>query len=496
MLSLSLLNMTPKTISFLQAQWQTLGSEFYNIEHPQALGNPYWLAFNTELAQQLGLKSDIVLDKEALAILSGSLKKPQHMPISTVYSGHQFGVYVPQLGDGRAMLLGDIIDTEGVRQEIQLKGAGQTKYSRFADGRAVLRSSIREYLCSEAMHGLGIATTRALSLTGSNDAVHREVIETSAVVTRVAKSFMRFGHFEFGYHQSRTGWVQALADMAIQIDYPECKQADNPYLALFAAITTRSALLAAKWQSVGFCHGVLNTDNMSVLGLTIDYGPFGFLDAYDAHHICNHSDNSGRYAYNQQPYVVQWNLSCLASCFLELASEQDLVAILNGYADEYHAFYKEIFAKKLGLTQVMTEDKALLDDFFTILQHQKADFTLAFRNLSQLPSLANDLPACFLNLFQDTTAIDVWVKRYQLRLQAENSVDAERQISMNQVNPKYILRNYILENTISAAKEGNAAEIEKVRMIFQNPFDEQPEHESYAALPPDWASEICVSCSS
>ncbi len=488
--------MTQNIFALLQPQWQTLGEDYFHREKSQPLHQPYWLAWNTDLATELNLSADLPHQQHTLDLLSGSLKSSPQTPISTVYSGHQFGHYVPQLGDGRAMLMGDILDKQKNRWELQLKGSGQTRYSRFADGRAVLRSSIREYLCSEAMHGLGIPTTRALALTGSNDPIHRETIETSAIVTRLAKSFMRFGHFEFGYHQRIVDWVKPLADMAIQIDYPNCKNAPNPYQALFRAITLRSAQLAAKWQAVGFCHGVLNTDNISILGLTIDYGPFGFLDAYNPHHICNHSDNGGRYAYNQQPYIMQWNLSCLASTFLDLVSEADLVEILNGFTTDYFTAFAQEYRAKLGLSTEQDNDKQLFDDLLTIMHHQKADFTLTFRYLSQIKKNQQDIPPQWQQLFTDFSALDSWLQRYRQRLESEQSDDATRQQNMNAVNPKYILRNYILENTIQAAKDGNIAEIEKIRQIFSRPFDEQPEHEQYAKLPPQWAEDICISCSS
>lgn len=285
---------------------------------PTPIPNPHWVAFSEEAAQLLGLSinnSGLPSDPQWLDVLAGNSLKANGIefidPISTAYSGHQFGVWAGQLGDGRAILLGDI---QGL--ELQLKGAGKTHYSRMGDGRAVLRSSIREFLCSEAMHALGVPTSRALSIVGSKQAVRRETIETAAVCARIAPSFIRVGHFEHYASLQDTARLKALADLLIDRFYPECLESKNPYLQLFISIASKNATLVAQWQSVGFCHGVLNTDNISVLGLTIDYGPFGFLDQFEIDHVCNHSDHSGRYAYHRQPQVMHWNMACLASAML------------------------------------------------------------------------------------------------------------------------------------------------------------------------------------
>ena len=462
----------------------------------QPLGDPYWLDFNTDLAAEIGLDNDVWQSEPSLLFFSGSLKQPPHIGLATVYSGHQFGVYVPQLGDGRALSVGDWLDPQGQRWEWQLKGAGMTPFSRRADGRAVLRSSIREYLCSEAMHGLGIATTRALALTGSNDAVYREQVETAAVVTRVAPSFIRFGHFEYLYHSGRHEQIQTLADYVMDLAYPECRQAEQPYLALFTAISQRSAELVAAWQSVGFCHGVLNSDNMSVLGLTLDYGPFGFLDAFDWHHVCNHSDTGGRYAYNQQPYIVQWNLSCLASAFLPLVAEADLVAVLNGFAGQYQAAYGQRMRAKLGFQTEQAEDGALIKALLDGLQQQQVDFTRWFRALATVTKAGEGLPEALAALLQEPSALASWCADYRHRLAAETATDAQRAAAMNAVNPHYVLRNHLLEQAIAAAKQGDHREIARLRQCLRQPFTEEAAYAAYAELPPAWAKEIAVSCSS
>ena len=480
-----------------RTEFEKLPDVFFSRVKPEALEQPYWIAKNLGLATELGLPTDF-FNHEMLLYLSGSAKKYNPAPIATVYAGHQFGGYSPQLGDGRALLLGDWQDGQNQRWEWQLKGSGRTPYSRFADGRAVLRSSVREYLCSEAMHGLGIATTRALALAGSNDTVFREEPETAAVLTRVSSSFIRFGHFEYFYHHNRHHQLKTLADFVIEQYYPECATAKKPYLMLFRLIMQRTVDLTAAWQSVGFCHGVLNTDNISVLGLTMDYGPFGFLDIYDRTHICNHSDTQGRYAYQEQPYVMHWNLARLASCFLPLADEADLVAAIDEFPDLFQTAYYNAMRAKIGLQSTQKDDKELIDDMLLSLQSRKVDFTLFFRLLSNVKAKEDSgLPIELLSLFHGPTESFIeWAGRYRRRLRLENQTDDERQKQMNTVNPLYILRNYLLEQAIESAKNSDFSEIEKLQRCMSHPFEELPEFARFAELPPAWSSGICVSCSS
>jgi uncharacterized protein YdiU (UPF0061 family) len=328
-----------------------LGAHFVVPQAATPLPAPYWVGHSAPLAAQLGLPPDWAQSDAWLQALSGNAVLAGSQMRSTVYSGHQFGVWAGQLGDGRAILLG-----EAAGMEWQLKGAGPTPFSRMGDGRAVLRSSIREFLCSEAMHALHIPTTRALCVTGSDEPVRRETLETAAVVTRLAPSFVRFGHFEHFSHNGQHADLKALADYVITRHYPQChsdmRWGGNPYTALLAAVTERTATLLAHWQSVGFCHGVMNTDNMSILGLTIDYGPFQFLDGYNPAHICNHSDQRGRYAFGRQPDVAYWNLSCLAIALLPLISEQEqAVAALETFKTVYPQALAQRFAAKLGLAR-------------------------------------------------------------------------------------------------------------------------------------------------
>jgi len=490
--------MNPAPVPVFGQRYQTLPEVCFRRVAPTPLPDPYWVVQNHALAAELGL--DLTQDSalDWLALFAGNTLLPKMQPLAARYSGHQFGFYVPQLGDGRALLLGDLPWGEGGRAEVQLKGAGLTPFSRMGDGRAVLRSSVREYLCSEAMAGLGIATTRALCLVGSPFAVLREQLETAAVLTRVAPSFVRFGSFEVLAHSGQTEALQQLADFVIQHHYPACLLADNPYAALFATVAERTAELIAAWQAVGFCHGVMNSDNMSILGLTLDYGPFGFLDGFDAAHICNHSDHAGRYAYNQQPRVAQWNLQCLGSALLPLVPEAELLQTLDQFPAVYEAAWLARMRAKLGLVQPEAEDAGLIEALLLALHAEHVDFTRFFRGLCALPQSADArLPVSLLGLFSEESACHSWLRAYRARLAAENSQDAPRHLAMRQVNPKYILRNYLAENAIAALRDQqDFSQIAQLSRCLAQPFDEQAEFEAYAALPPAWASELSLSCSS
>ncbi len=369
------------------------------------------------------------------------------LPYASVYSGHQFGVWAGQLGDGRALGLGEI-EHDGQRFELQLKGAGRTPYSRMGDGRAVLRSSIREYLCSEAMHHLGIPTTRALCVIGSDQPVRRETVETAAVVTRVAPSFVRFGHFEHFYSNDRIDALRALADHVIERFYPHCREADDPYLALLDEAVMSTADLMVEWQAVGFCHGVMNTDNMSILGLTIDYGPFGFMDGFDAGYICNHSDSQGRYAYKMQPQIAYWNLFCLAQGLLPLLGEQheesvrgdksieDAQRVLGGFKDRFAPALERRMRAKLGLETERDGDDTLVNRLFEVMHANRADFTLTFRNLARVSKHDASGDAPVRDLFLDRAAFDAWANDYRARLSEETRDDAARAIAMNRCEPQ------------------------------------------------------------
>ncbi|MDE2628020.1 MAG: YdiU family protein [Burkholderiales bacterium] len=481
-------------------RFQGLGESFYTALPPEPLPDPHWVATSADCAALLGLPPDWAQrpDWQALQVFSGNQVWPGMHTLASVYSGHQFGVWAGQLGDGRALWLGEI-DTPAGAMELQLKGAGRTPYSRMGDGRAVLRSSIREFLCSEAMAGLGIPTTRALCVTGSALPVRRETIETAAVVTRVAPSFIRFGHFEHFAHHDQPAELRALTDFVIAHHYPDCRDAPEPYAALLAQVTLRTAALMADWQAVGFCHGVMNTDNMSILGLTIDYGPFGFLDQFDPGHICNHSDHQGRYAWARQPNVAFWNLHALAQALLPLIPDPDqALAALEPYKAAFADALLARWSAKLGLRTRQDGDRELIDDLLRCMAADRCDFTITFRRLAAFdtePGAANE---AVRDLFIDRAAFDAWAGLYAARLQREASLDAERAVRMNRANPKFVLRNHLAEVAIRNAQAGDFMEVERLLNVLRRPFDEQgaTTSDAYAGFPPEWAQSIEVSCSS
>jgi uncharacterized protein YdiU (UPF0061 family) len=367
------------------------------------------------------------------------------------------------------------------------------------DGRAVLRSSIREFLCSEAMQALGIPTTRALCITGSDAPVRRETFETAAVVTRVAPSFIRFGHFEHFSFNNQHDDLKTLADYVIDRFYPESRTdarwAGNPYAGFLAAVTGRTAQMVAHWQSVGFCHGVMNTDNMSILGLTIDYGPFQFLDGYDPGHICNHSDHQGRYAFDQQAQVAYWNLYCLGQALLPLIEDQEqAVAALDAFKTQFPQALARRFAAKFGLTEGQEVPEALLQDVRKLLAAGRVDFTIFWRRLSHWVALQDPADASVRDLFLDRAGIDDWLEHFAKLHPAESRAHASRR--MLAVNPKYVLRNHLGELAIRAARQKDYSVVADLLKVLQSPFDEHPQYAAYAGFPPDWASGIEISCSS
>jgi uncharacterized protein YdiU (UPF0061 family) len=470
-----------------------LGADFYTRLTPQALPAPYWVGRSLKVAAELGLDPVWLESPALLEALSGNLTLAGSQTLASVYSGHQFGVWAGQLGDGRAILLGETAN--GL--ELQLKGAGSTPYSRMGDGRAVLRSSIREFLCSEAMQGLGIATSRALCVTGSDAPVRREEMETAAVVTRVAPSFIRFGHFEHFSYSGLHAQLRQLADYTIDRFYPRCRNSDqftgNPYAAFLQAVSERTADMVAQWQAVGFCHGVMNTDNMSILGLTIDYGPFQFLDAFDPGHICNHSDTQGRYAFNKQPNIAYWNLFCLGQALLPLIDDQELaIAALESYKSVFPAALQARMSAKLGLVTRQAEDKTLIEDILKLLAQDRVDYTIFWRRLSHVAQGAS--PETVRDLFLDRIGLDAWIQRYSERLGQEEQGRAGD--LMLQTNPKFILRNHLGEQAIRRAKLKDFSEVNTLLALLETPYGEHPGFEAYAGFPPDWASSIEISCSS
>ena len=483
-------------------RFAALGPSFYTPVTATPLRDVHWVGRSERLAQRLGLPDLWWQEPAVLQALAGNQVLPGSQPLASVYSGHQFGVWAGQLGDGRALWLGEI-DTPMGPQELQLKGAGATPYSRMGDGRAVLRSSIREFLCSEAMHALGIPTTRALAIVGSPDKVLREELETAAVVTRVAPGFLRFGHFEHFAASGRNQELKQLADFAIAQHFPELLATPagaKRYLAMLGTVMHSTAALVAQWQSVGFCHGVMNTDNMSLLGLTIDYGPFQFLDGFDPAHICNHSDHQGRYAFARQPQVAFWNLYCLGQALLPLIQDQEaVVEVLDGFKSFYPQQLDRRMAAKLGLDEVQANDHGLIDAVFRLLTTEHTDHTIFWRRLSlSLAAYAqtkqSDAFESVKDLFIQPSAWQAWLGSYLERIAQQDLAQAA--VHMLRTNPKFVLRNHLGEQAIVQAKIGDFSGVSTLLDLLSAPFDEHPGFESYAAFPPDWASTISISCSS
>ena len=474
-----------------------LPEQFYSRVKPTPLPSPYLVSFNTNAARLIDLNSDEAQRADFAEHFSGNRLPPNAEPLAMLYAGHQFGQFVPQLGDGRAIMLGEICNHVGEHWEVQLKGSGITPYSRRGDGRAVLRSSIREYLCSEAMHALGIPTSRALCIVGSDEPVYRETAETAAVLTRLAPSHVRFGSFEVFFYRGQYEHIKALADHVIGNHHPEFADADDKHRIFLQTVTQRTARLMAHWQAVGFCHGVMNTDNMSILGLTLDYGPFGFMESFEPGYICNHSDPQGRYAYDQQPQVGLWNVSCLAHALSRLVNEADIDEILESYAPAYYQHYVALMGEKLGLSDPLLEDLPLINGWLKLLQNNQLDYTNTFRNLGNFDSDASADNHALRDQFTDRSAFDAWAHTYRVRLQSEGRTDAGRKTRMDQVNPKYILRNHLAQIAIeNAEQQRDFSEIDRLLTLLSKPYDEQPEMLRYAIAAPESARSIVVSCSS
>ena len=485
-----------ETLSF-DNTYARLPEAFYAKLNPTPFSSaPYLASFNPAAAELIDLNPDEAKRPEFAALFGGGMLAPGMDPLAMLYSGHQFGVYVPQLGDGRAILLGEARNARGERWDLHLKGAGMTPFSRDGDGRSVLRSAIREYLCSEAMHALGIPTTRALCIVGSDEKVYREQVETGATLLRMAPSHVRFGTFEIFYYRRQYESLKVLADFVIDGHFPHLRDTADKYVRFFGEVVERTAGLIARWQAVGWAHGVMNTDNMSILGLTLDYGPFGFMDEYDAGFICNHSDHNGRYAFNQQPYIGLWNLSCLAQALLPLAEKEALKAGLDAYTQVFEREYLSFMRAKFGLAKARDEDDALIREFLELLQDSRADYTIVFRELGTFVSGPEGKNEDLRDHFLNRDRFDGWLLRYRARLQSEGSDDKAREAAMNLVNPKYVLRNYLAQTAIEKAQQKDFSEVDRLLAVLQRPYTEQHGMNAYAGPPPNWGKHLSVSCSS
>lgn len=466
-----------------------LPAAFYAPVNPTPVISPSLIKVNAALAEELGLDA-AALVREGAEIFSGVRVPEGAEPIALAYAGHQFGQFVPQLGDGRAILLGEVVGRDGRRRDIQLKGSGPTPFSRRGDGRAALGPVLREYIVSEAMAALGIPTTRALAAVATGEPIWRERAMPGAVLARVAASHIRVGTFQYFAARRDTEAVRQLADYTIARHYPDIAGSAQPYLALLEAVIGRQAALVARWLLVGFIHGVMNTDNMSVSGETIDYGPCAFMDAYDPQTVYSSIDHFGRYAYANQPDIAHWNLARFAECLIPLldADKETAVGLANGalraFPVRFNAAYHAGLIAKIGLEGEAEEDAALALELLSVMAAGKVDFTLAFRRLGAAAQDAQAL-AAVRDLFLDREAFDAWAGRWQARLATSGREGAAVRAAMDLVNPAVVPRNHLVEAVIAAAVErGDFAPFEELNMVLARPFEDQPAFARYADLPP------------
>ncbi len=460
---------------------------FYHEVHPTPLTNPRLVSFNPQAARLLGLDPDKISPDIVTNILNGTHLLNGSRPYAMCYAGHQFGYYVPRLGDGRAINLGLLNGWN-----LQLKGSGQTLYSRQGDGRAVLRSSIREYLMSEAMHALGIPTSRALALIGSDEKVARESWEQGAIVLRLSPSWIRFGSFEYFFHSNKHAQLESLADFLITESFPHLAGVEDAYAKMYGEIVKRTAHMIAHWQSVGFNHGVMNTDNMSAIGITIDYGPYAFLDTFEAGYICNHTDHEGRYSFDNQPRIGHWNLAQLGRALSPLVSPEKTAHELEKYGDYFTAKLLELLKDKLGLDALPDDDSTLFRSLFTTMENGRVDMTPFFRTLSHYSGDRSALLALTLA----PNGLNEWLDVYDACLQNNISSTQERHAKMVNCNPKYVLKNYILQEAIDLAQKDDFTLVNNLLNLAQNPYDEHPEFERYALTTPTHHTNLKLSCSS
>jgi uncharacterized protein YdiU (UPF0061 family) len=477
----------------------------YTRVDPTPVNAPRLLAWSEAMGERLGIARPVSATALAAEVLGGNRVLPGMQPYAARYGGHQFGHWAGQLGDGRAITLAEVLDRDGARQELQLKGAGRTPYSRTADGRAVLRSSLREFMCSEAMHHLGVPTTRALCLLATGEEVIRDMFydghpapEPGAIVCRVSPSFVRLGNFQIHAAHNELDALRRLADYVIREHF-----AGLSYTSWFHEVCRRTGLLMADWMRLGFVHGVMNTDNLSILGLTIDYGPYGWLEGYEPMWTPNTTDAQGRrYCFGNQPHIAQWNLARLAEALLPLIPEKAaLEEGLTIYADTFNSTWKRALAQKLGLVSLGEPgDDELVNELFEALQEVETDFTLFFRHLAEVNDVSVEAlrPAFYAE--GSSTRLATWLRAYLARVRQEGVAPATRAQRMNSVNPKYVFRNYLAQQAIDALERGDASVMERLMEVLERPYDEQPAHSELAARRPEWARNragcSALSCSS
>ena len=459
-----------------------LPEEFYQVVKPTPVKNPNTLIFNEDLADSLGIK---LKDEEVSNFFSGNGLPKDSIPIALNYAGHQFGNFVQQLGDGRAVLLGEINTKDGT-YDLQLKGSGKTKFSRQGDGRSALGPVIREYILSEAMHYLGVPTSRALAATATGEHVARETFEPGGVLTRIAKSHLRVGTFEYFASRQQLNDVKMLADFAIQRHYPEIRETEKHYLELLKRVASNQSKLVSKWMSIGFIHGVMNTDNFTISGETIDYGPCAFLDEYHPGKVFSSIDQNGRYAFGNQPSIASWNLASLAGCLIafidkdsdkanELATE-----VLDNFSKETNQRILDLMCEKIGLNGRKSENQTLLRNFLKIMMDNEADYTITFRNLSKV--LFEDSDA-FFNQFAEKKEINAWLNQWEQALKKEHKDFSNLTENLNRINPVYIPRNHQVQFAIDLAYENDFSKMLEMIEVFKNPFKEVSEYVSYSQAP-------------
>jgi len=470
-----------------------LGDAFSTAVEPQPLVEPRLVVVSEAALALLDLDPAQAQEPLFTELFSGHKIWATAEPRAMVYSGHQFGSYNPQLGDGRGLLLGEVVNAAGEHWDLHLKGAGKTPYSRMGDGRAVLRSSIREFLASEHLHALGIPSSRALCVTASATPVYRERQERGAMLLRLAPSHLRFGHFEFFYYTRQHAELKQLLDYSLEAHFAPLREQPEPYLALFREVLERTAALVARWQAYGFCHGVMNTDNMSLLGITLDFGPYAFLDDFDARFICNHSDDRGRYSFENQVPIAHWNLAALAQALTPFVEVTRLRETMELFLPLYEAEWLDLMRRRLGFARAEADDERLVRRLLQLMQDSAVDYTRFFRELGDSPA-----PQAVQRLredFVDLAGFDAWAADYCAR-SARDAAETDRQARMRAVNPKYILRNYLAQQVIEAAENGDYGPVRELHAVLGRPFDEQPGMQRYAERPPEWGKHLEISCSS
>lgn len=458
-----------------------LPDRFFARHRPTPVADPALIRLNTELSRELGLDPVTLANPHGVAMLAGNRVAEGAEPIAMAYAGHQFGGWVPRLGDGRAILLGEVVDRSGVRRDIQLKGAGRTPFSRSGDGRAALGPVLREYIVSEAMAALGIRTTRALAAVTTGEVVMRERRYPGAILTRVAESHVRVGTFQYFAGRGDDDGLRALADYVIARHYPAAGEADNPYPALIEAVAARQAELVARWLHIGFIHGVMNTDNMSIAGETIDYGPCAFMDTYHPETVFSSIDETGRYAYSNQPRIAYWNLACLAQALLALMGDDEASAVeaarqaIDTFPPAFEAAWVGGMRSKLGLGEAGEDDGTLIRALLDAMAENRADFTLVFRRLCACEAAGPEADGPVRNLFDNPAAFDAWAQGWRERLAREARPDNERQMAMRAANPAFIPRNHRVEEMIQAAVSGDFAPFHRILQVLGTPFADQPD---------------------